>query len=54
MGQLSVTVGPLSKSLSFDDTRGAAIINGFIAAQGGPVNSTNAEKLQWFVTLCMG
>jgi hypothetical protein len=49
MGALTVTVGPVSASLPFDNTTGSAIINGFIEAQEGPVAGTNAEKLQWYV-----
>ena len=49
MGQLRIAVGPVVAALDFNDTSGAEIINGYIAAYGGPVDGTNQEKLTWFV-----
>lgn len=49
MGSLTVTIGAVNASLNFTNAKGAAIINGFIAAQGGPVGGTDQERLDWFV-----
>lgn len=54
MGQLKVTVGAVNAALNFNDTQGARIINGYIAAYEGPTEGTNQEKLDWFVNHLSG
>ena len=49
MGTLTVTVGGLESSLTFNNTKGKAIIEGFIAAHSGPTSGTDQEKLDWFI-----
>jgi hypothetical protein len=49
MGQLTVTVGTVTGTLTFDNTKGGQIINDYIAVYGGPTDGTNQEKMDWFI-----
>lgn len=49
MGNLQISIGSFSASKQFNNASGAAIVNGFVLAQGGPVNGTEDEKLTWFL-----
>lgn len=47
MASLTVTVGPVSGSVSADNGKASELLNLYIAARNGPVAGTNAEKLQF-------
>lgn len=47
MANVTITVGALSSQRTADNTKASNIFNLVIAAQGGPVNGTNQEKLDW-------
>ncbi len=50
MANLTVTVGTLSATTpNINNTKAQEIINDYIAANNGPVNGTNQEKLDWYV-----
>jgi len=49
MGQIAITVGTVTSQRTFNDAKAAAIINGFIAAQGVPDGLTNQQRLDWFL-----
>lgn len=49
MGQLTVTVGPVTGTKTFNDTTGTVILDDYIAAYDGPVDGTNQQKLDWIV-----
>lgn len=53
MGSLSVSIAALSSEVTFNDAKGATIINDFIdlsldGPEGAP-EMTNQERLDWFV-----
>lgn len=49
MGQIAITVGTITSTKTFNDAQAAAIIGGFIAAQGAPDGLTNQQRLDWFL-----
>lgn len=49
MGQITITIGPVTATKPFNDAQGATIINAYIAQKGGPVDGSNQEKLDWYL-----
>lgn len=60
MGSLTVTVGPITGQMSFDNVKGQAVIEAYITAYRGslfadpdaetPVGMTAQEKMNWFIS----
>lgn len=50
MASITITVGPITATKTTTDATAQALLNDFIAAYAGPVNGTNQQKADWFVT----
>lgn len=49
MGKLLVDVGVLTATKQIANAKAQKIIDGFVAAQGGPSNGTEQERLDWYI-----
>lgn len=59
MGELTISVGPITSTLTFDNAKGATIINDYINGRINPVAAgpgepdippmSNQDKLDWLV-----
>lgn len=49
MGKLLIDVGQLTSSKQIANAKAVVIVNGFVEAQGGPIDGTQQEKLDWFI-----
>ena len=53
MGELTISVGPLTSTKTFDNVKGATIIKGYIdrltTGPDGSTDMTDQEKLDWLV-----
>lgn len=51
MGQISLTIGALSRSLTAPDGKMTDVLADVVAATGGPMGGTSAEKADWVLLL---
>lgn len=49
MGKLLIDIGVLTATKQITNAKAKLIVDGFVAAQGGPVNGTDQEKMDWFI-----
>jgi len=53
MGKLMIDTGTISATKQINNAKAKPIVDGFVAAQGGPVEGTEQERLVWFVERVM-
>lgn len=49
MGKLLIDIGALTATKQIANAKAKLIVDGFVAAQGGPVTGTEQEKMDWFI-----
>lgn len=49
MATITVTVGPVTATVSASNANALALISDYLEASGGPTNGTNQEKLDFWL-----